>query len=315
MNCLTHNVARYQFPVQRASSTTASSTTASPALQRGRVSRRSFIGLTGGAVASSVLGWPSAAFARGLDLTAAEDLLTAAVKMRGATDNSLALGWVAGYRYAVIDGRSIPMFGLLAGTYSRYRKLDSLAYEVRSFEVAFFTDMVSGELLETWKNPVTGKTVDVPTFQTPPAKYRITPEGLDLSEIKSMQGMNPDHLFRPVQVNGEDVRLTEEIKIYAETAPAGAKPFRYTEVTTYQAKKPDIDNPALVTVPTSIKYQSLVSFDEWMGMDGIDGLHMGSGSGDRVARVEDFPGLYLELTERFYPDVLEDPLALLDSAK
>jgi hypothetical protein len=30
-----------------------------------------------------------------------------------------------------------------------------------------------------------------------------------------------------------------------------------------------------------------------------------------VARIEDLPPYYLELTERFHPDVLEDPLAVL----
>jgi len=279
------------------------------------LNRRTFIGLSASALAVSAFGIGRAAFAAGLNLDDPEDFLTAAVKVRGALDNSLALSWVAGYRYAVIDGRSIPMYGLLAGTFSRYRRLDALAFEVRSLEVAFFTDLATGKLLETWENPVTGKTVEVPTFQTPPAKYRITPQGLDLSSIKSMQGMNPSHLFRPAHINGEDVRITEEIKIYQPDEAVESQPFRYTEVTTYRAKKSDLQDPERVWVPASIQYQSLVSFDEWMGMGDIDGLHMGSGSGDRVGRVEELPAYYLELTERFYPEVLDDPLALLDSAR
>ena len=48
-----------------------------------------------------------------------------------------------------------------------------------------------------------------------------------------------------------------------------------------------------------------------MGFGDLPGHTTAQASGVRVAHVEDFPRYYLKLTERYYPDVLENPLAVL----
>ena len=54
-----------------------------------------------------------------------------------------------------------------------------------------------------------------------------------------------------------------------------------------------------------------MGFSPWMGMDGINGTTMGRSAGRRAMRMEDLPPYYLELTEKYHADVLNDPLAAL----
>ena len=49
-----------------------------------------------------------------------------------------------------------------------------------------------------------------------------------------------------------------------------------------------------------------------MGFDDIPGHTTARGSGGRVAHIDELPKYYLELCERYHPDVLNDPLAVLD---
>ncbi len=105
--------------------------------------------------------------------------------------------------------------------------------------------------------------------------------------------------------------LTTVLKMRGAIDGTGPVPFRYNEMTTYNAKISDLEKPDMATVPTSIQYQSIVGFSPWNAMDGIDAMNMGRGSGTRVARVEDFPPYYLELTEKYHADVLHDPMAIL----
>lgn len=280
-----------------------------------QTSRRSVLLSAAGGAAAAGLGLSSQAHAATPDLSDPADFLTAVIKMRGATDGSLALGWIMGQRYAVYEGRAIPMFGLLAGTFFTYTRIDELTFEMRSFEVAYWTDLETGKLLERWQNPITGKTVDVPQTRMGPSVVPVKPGGFDLSAVPRMAALESNHMFRPAVTKGDDIWITEEIKISGDPPTSGPAPFRYNEMTTYNAKLSDLAKPDLVTVPTSIQYQSMVGFTPWAGMDGLDAMNMGRGSGRRETRVEDMPAYYLELTEKYHSDVLNDPIAVLNGPR
>jgi hypothetical protein len=278
------------------------------------IDRRTVLQLFG-ATAVSVAGGQT--FARtGMDLSTSEDFLIAAVKLRGSTDDRLCMGWVTGTRYAVIDHEAIPMFGFLAATFSRYRKIQRDAYEARSIEVAYFTDLADGKLLETWENPVTGKTVEVPQVRMGPAAFIITADGLKIQQAAGEAvGMDLRHRFTPAVTQGNDVWISEEI--HANGTPPGkdAKPFAYNEMTTYHGLRTDLEDPSQATVPTTVSFHGLVTWRPWMGFGDTPGHTTAHGAGARAEKIDDLPEYYLDLTAQYHPDVLENPLGVLsDSA-
>jgi hypothetical protein len=267
-----------------------------------------------GATAISVAGTP--AFARGGgDLAVAGNFLSAAVKLRGSTDDRLCMGWVTGTRYAVIEHEAIPMFGFLAGTFSRYRKIRPDAYQAHAIEVAYFTDLEHGKLLESWENPVTGKTVEVPQVRMGPASFIITAEGLEIQQAAGEAvGMDLKHRFTPAVTRGNDVWISEEI--YVNGTPPGreSKPFVYNEMTTYHGLQSDIEDPMQATVPTTVSFHGLVTWRPWMGFGDTPGHTTAHGAGARADKLEDLPEYYVDLTAQYHPDVLENSLAVLDSS-
>jgi hypothetical protein len=255
------------------------------------------------------------AFGQGrLDFDDPGDVLTAIAKMRGSTDDRLVMGWVIGTRYAVIDHRAVPMMGILAATFSQYRKIRADAYEARALEIAYFTDLDTGRLLERWENPVTGKTVEVPMVRMGPSTVIMTAQGLTVNRpTGEAAGMELRHRFRPPVTNGDSVWITEEINVEGGAAAGKGRAFVYNEMSTYQARRSDLDNPDLATVPTHVQFHGLVTFRPWMGFGDLPGHTTARASGMRAERVEDLPAYYLELTERFHPEVLNNPLAALQS--
>ena len=249
----------------------------------------------------------------GLDLSASDDFLTAAVKLRGSTDDRLCMGWVTGTRYAVIENEAIPMLGFLAGTFSRYRRIRRDAYEAKTIEVAYFTDLAHGRLLETWDNPVTGKKVEVPQVRMGPASFLITADGLTIQQAAGEAvGMDLRHRFKPAVTRGNDVWISEEIHVNGTPPGRDAKPFVYNEMTTYHGLRTDLEDPAQATVPTSVSFQSLVTWRPWMGFGDLPGHTTAHGTGTRAENIDDFPQYYLELTARHHPDVLENPMGVLN---
>jgi hypothetical protein len=76
------------------------------------------------------------------------------------------IGGFSGIQYARIPGRrSVPVFGF-AGTGVLYAEFDRAKgkLKVKSRETGFFTDLRTGDILETWDNPFTGEKVEVYHF-------------------------------------------------------------------------------------------------------------------------------------------------------
>lgn len=249
-----------------------------------------------------------------LDLNDPADRLTALAKLRGSTDDRLVIGWVIGARYAVIDHKATPMYGILAATFSQYKKLSDDAYAARALEVAYFTDLETGLLLETWKNPFSGKTVEIPQTRMGPSSLILNADRLrvDIPQGEAA-GMQLNHRFLDPVVQGDHVWVTEEINVSGAAPHDSAKPFVYNEMSTYHALKSHLDDPSLAAVPVSVDFHGLVTFRPWMGFGDIEGHTTARAAGHRAERIEDLPPYYLELTEQYHPDVLNDPLALLNA--
>ncbi len=246
-----------------------------------------------------------------LDLNDRRDFLTAVAKLRGATDDRLCIGYVVGARYAVPDHRLVPMMGILAATFSQYRRISADVFEARALEIAYFTDLTTGKLLEKWQNPVTGVTVDVEQTRMGPSRLVLTADGLQVPRPSGeATGLALKHVFQPPVVVGDNVWLTEQINV---DGPPGPRPFAYNELSTFHGRKSELDDPRRATVATQVQYQSLITYRPWMGFGDTPGHTLARGAGQHVARIEDLPPYYLELTRRLHPDVLKDPLGLLNA--
>ncbi len=277
------------------------------------LSRRAALGAVAGAAATG-LAAPAFAGSHGstLDLSNDDDLLTALAKMRGSTDGRLSMGWVIGTRYAVVNSLATPMWGILAGTFSRYQKISDDTYEVKSIEVAYFTDLETGKLKETWDNPFTDTTVELARTRMGPSTFTMTKQKLTIpSPSGEASGMEIEHEFMTPVVVGDDVWITEEIQVDGPPMGPGGSKFAYNEMTTYHSTMSELAKDG-GAVATSVQYQSLVSFRPWMAFGDIVGHTTGRGGGRHISKVEDFPKYYVELTEKYNADVLDDPIAVLE---
>lgn len=109
-----------------------------------------------------------------LDFSDPRDNLYAFGKIWGGYDQPVISGY-HGLMYARLGNRRmIPVFGY-AGTGVIQAKFDREAgtLHMKSRETAFFTDLATGDVLETWDNPFTGETVEVYHFYNPELAGRI----------------------------------------------------------------------------------------------------------------------------------------------
>jgi hypothetical protein len=241
-----------------------------------------------------------------LDLTSEAGRLRAYMLMRGALDDRLVIGFVAGRYYGVVDDEIKPLYGVHAATFSRFKTRAEGGYNGAGYEVAFFTDLDTGKALETWANPYTGETVSVPKNTTFPPGVFVIGADLETRLPTRMPGVVSQDKVWPIQTSGDDVWITQDTRS-AFTAPGAAKAARYNELVTLRARASDLARPGALKVPTEADWTSVVSWRPWLKMGDRPGHLWGAAHGRSCNTIDELPAPWLAATAQYRPEVLKHP--------
>ncbi|NKB44793.1 MAG: DUF1838 domain-containing protein [Alphaproteobacteria bacterium] len=246
-------------------------------------------------------------------------------RMRGSEEGLIAMGWLKGQRYGVVDAEIIPLMGMVTGTFARHKILADGSIELTSFELAFYTDLETGKVLDTLQIPYTGKTVEVPRLMLGPNKSTIRPVFHELTEtggeaertdsetaMRPMGSIRFERWLGPVTVKSGNVWITEASSAKVIPADPTADKVIYSESVTYKGDYEDVTNPDLPTISSTLSYTGITSWRPWMQMGDLPGHTTSHALGSKAFDVEGLPDDYREMAEQYYPEALADPQAVLD---
>ncbi|MXW73293.1 MAG: DUF1838 domain-containing protein [Chromatiales bacterium] len=262
-----------------------------------------------------------------LDLGTPAKLLRALVRMRGSLDESIAYIWLRGIRYTLVDGEALPLCAYLGGSITRYRQLADDMYEFLIYEISYYTDIDSGEILETLRMPYTEREVSVPLYRSGPGRHAIMMANEEELEW-SRESTTSEELARQI---APDAKIYYSLRVRPSLAfggnvwirgdtftrvapydPAEASMF-YKESITYQARAADLAEPDAPQVDATISFAIATAWRPWMEMAGVAGHTVTDGFGGKVFDIGAMPDDFVRFTAAHHPDVLEDPAALLKS--
>ena len=281
-----------------------------------------------------------------LDLTLPAHNLYAFAKTWGTLGDEPEYGVFHGTMFAWIEGRKLmPMFGYHGTGVTKCRFLDSGSMQMRGKETGYFTDLATGEPIDTWDNPFTGETVEVYHFLNDRIGGELThempvltvgdhhDEGSlmnDSSSAVPASGAIPFVL--PWQVYGDEVLLEWD---YAHDYPNPVDPVRFPRSSTGDRINPsehftiytslsELADTSLPSAHFRAGFSRLSPMWPWMRMGGVSlGTRESAGlpgTGEvgsvmfgrlfsRTTRrgLDDIPRPLLRRIERDCPDYLELP--------
>jgi hypothetical protein len=262
-------------------------------------------GLLGGAALAA---GPSQA-APALDLDTPAGRFKAYMLMRGALDGQVVTGFVSGRYYGIVESELKPLYGVAGATFSRYRLRPDGAYDGVGYELAFFTDLKTGEALDEFHNPYTGEVVSVPVTMLPPADLLIKPS-LEIEVPKPPPGYSGYDRVVSGLTSGPDVWFTEE-STASLMFPGAVKPFHYNEVLSIHATRAELQAPGVTHVRAITGYSSVVTWRPWLKMGDRPGHLLGTGAGRYGATMEELPDNWRRAAAKHRPDILANPAAML----
>lgn len=253
------------------------------------------------------------------------DRLEALVKMRGSTDGKTAFSWIKGTRFAQVGGQLEPMCGVLNCTISRYRRIAADAFDLRLYEMSFYTNPETGVYQPMLEMPFTGKAVEVPLYRTGPGHHVVKTSNSEemtwgkenTTSEEAAKKLAPKGRIRydvslsePL-LQGKHVWLTTTATTLLEPNNPNEKPWRYKELITNSAPFDELTDPARTSVDSTSSYTLAMDWRPWMMMDGVDGTTIDHAIGGKVWQLGDLPEDIQAHLQRHHPDVFADPFKWL----
>ena len=195
--------------------------------------------------------------------------VTDLLRVIGRSDGAVAIRWTDGVLTGHVDAKSVPLCRVLSQIFSRHRLRADGGFDTVVFELAYFTDLDRRELLETWTNPFTGKTVAVPKTMLGPTPYVITPALQAVREPRYSGGAPFTHRFL-VESAQDDLWVTESLDSVMPAPAPGIPPFGFHENFTYRTSRTALHEHR--PLDTLVQKHNVLSWRPWMMMQGIAGI-------------------------------------------
>lgn len=239
-----------------------------------------------------------------------ERLLTAYMRLSGSLDDRLVIWWMDGMRYGVVDAHAQLLFGMQVGMFQRFDRQPDGSFRIRMFELTYYTDPVTGELLETFDNPYTGETNKVQHVRLgPEVRYQTTtgiarPDNPMVKAYASKLG--------PALVRGDHVWIPTDVEATIEFPKPTAPSIVLNHYTTVHGRLGDALDPAIISASCELNFQNILKWEPFMRMGDHPGHMMSRAAGRKLESVDDLPAGYLVMAERMHGKYIADPVAMLD---
>jgi hypothetical protein len=249
-----------------------------------------------------------------LDLSQPKDLLMGLVKLRARTDGEPVYWWMRGIHYGVVETTYRPLYGLINGSFQRLRPVGEDRYEVTMLELAYYTDLQTGEALREFRNPYTDEVAIIPDEVFGPNNATITLEGLQPPDDFPLGKLDFEGQLGPAIVQGDDVWIKEDTIVHMTPHDPNMGKFVTNELVAYKGSLDELSDPSSPTAQATLTYNTTFNWRPWMKSGETPGHVTASAIGSKVDSVEAFPSDYLAIAERYHPNVINDPIGVLDGA-
>lgn len=237
------------------------------------LTRRNLL-LSGAAISGASLAAPANSNPRlPLDLSDPHAALDAYIKLRGSTRQETVFQAYEGDIFFVADGQvGAPMVGFRGIQKSHWRPHADGGYTNDDYDVGYYVDYETREILDYWDNPWTGKTVEVFHYRGGPSggHFRVGAESGDAySDVAGRWSVVGDQLWHTASRWGK-----RRNPVQPEEWPlaSSGEEILGSMSLSFAGRVADVLNPEVSQAPSLQIWTNTVSWMPWMEM----GQHPGS---------------------------------------
>jgi hypothetical protein len=248
---------------------------------------------------------------------ATPDIGTTYAKLRGSLKEDLTSFWYQGQIFlAPDDDTPVAALGVIGFSYSRFIRQADGAWDTKLIEVGYYTDPEVQRIVDEIPNPLNGKPMKPSHFLSPLQRAVVRGDGsVEPGMPVKPPGRFSGRVWAPV-VQGDEVWISEDLLArlpagflpdLQEGSPSASGFVTLGSMATYRARRRDVENPGLVSVPCTFHLQTLGSFQPWMQMGTVPGRQMWRVHGAKIGSAAEMPPMLRARIERDHPKFIAAP--------
>jgi hypothetical protein len=277
------------------------------------------LGATAVLAASATTGASSRKESLNLNFARPEDNLTAWVKLVASLQSGTeSCGYFTGVQYADVGPQEVirPLFRVQGFGMSRVTRLADGRYENLHREVVYYLDLKEDRILEEWKNPLSGETVEVfHTHNDPVNSHYATSFKQSFGSKETGIETVEFPFILPWEIFNDRAAVSFAVNTRWPTPlPPGKWPrenfgdwYRTSEYFQLHASLSALNDPDMLKVPYTGAWQKIAPWHPWMLMDNRPGGIVGITNVFSLDSVEQLPPHVLAYTEKNFPKYLHAP--------
>ncbi len=237
-----------------------------------------------------------------------KDIYKTHIRLMGSLKPSTIYSWFSGHLWGIVPGEAPKPLTTLQGLAKSIWQKEGDNYTKESFDIGFFGDLKTGEVLSEWKNPYTNKIVEPFHFMYGGgSKTTYTPEGtLSRNEVKPYQ-----HDW--IQ-SGEQVWLDEygsasfKNPLNPEEWPisSAGEQMHFGSSTTFAASAGQLFNPELDSCDQTFFWTAINSWEPWLRMGQKPGFVMWRATGRKIFDTNEIPKSIKNYIAKVQPNYFTD---------
>ena len=217
-----------------------------------------------------------------------------------------ALWWYQGTFFAKPEGEiTRPLMRIDGASRVTFEPAGSGRYRSRMDEAGFFSDLETGALLEQWRNPLNGKTVEPEHYRSGAASL-ITADSVapDIEELPP--GIVFEGQMTPFVSHGDSAWVSEELFVSAPSQDPREPALKVqTSLATFHSRLSELDDRQRDFVPCELNYSTLATWRGWMEMGDRPGVISWRLVGSKLKSVDELPQNLAALLRERQADLLE----------
>jgi len=242
-----------------------------------------------------------------LDPSDPDDLYYIHRKVNYTFDDQPVFWYIEAVRYGLVDGEFTPFWNMHVGFLFTVRSTGEFDFETKQLSTIFYSDLETGELLETFNNPYTGARTPVrqPGLTRGGTVFNKTRSVREEREIPGAQVTQGTDIG-PAWIIGDDVWVHGDTWFRAEPTDDQRRLIQVNDWSTYHASLKDVADPAVTSAAATMNFNDINTWPSWLDMGDLRGNYVSRGFGRKLRSGEGMPAQWLRFMGELYPEESRD---------
>jgi len=241
-----------------------------------------------------------------LDLSTPEKQAEVIAKIVGSLGTEEKHAFLRFHIYGYTGGNVVPFFSMNNYVVQKWSPAGTKGhYQVKHYEVGYYTEFDTDKPITHWKNPITGEEIELELFILGPISRLYTPQGVispGLAPQPLQVTVIGDRVFLPMQSieSFPNMFSPEEWPLLSDSPK-----IYWDSMSTYSASLAEVLDPELKSVRAQIQMQNLTTWQPFLHLGRHPGRSMARAFGQHIAGFHQLSPEVRKGFETYTPEIFD----------